>query len=125
MGCSEVSIRTIIHNIKEPWAWAPSAEHYYFCKNPECEVAYFGSDHSVVLKVQLRSSLMASEVGQWNLLCYCFGVSRHDLRQNPNIKDFIIAQTKSGACSCETRNPSGRCCLAEFKIAPPQETNAK
>jgi len=31
------------------------------------------------------------------------------------IKAFVIQQTKEGLCACESRNPSGRCCLADFR----------
>jgi len=47
-------------------------------------------------------------------VCYCFGVSRSDFRNDPATKDYVIAQTKAGLCSCDTSNPSGRCCLKDF-----------
>jgi len=31
------------------------------------------------------------------------------------IKAFVVQQTKEKLCACESRNPSGRCCLADFK----------
>jgi hypothetical protein len=31
----------------------------------------------------------------------------------------VMAQTKAGLCSCDTSNPSGRCCLKDF----PKPTN--
>ena len=111
---SEVSVRTITHHIKESWAWAPSAKHYYICDAPDCDVAYFGDDSSVVLKSQLRTRIGAKEQTKHDLLCYCFGVSRGDFERDPTTRAFVIAQTKVGACSCETSNPSGRCCLKDF-----------
>ena len=110
----EVSVRTISHHIKESWAWVPTARHYYFCDDPACNVAYFGDDDSVILKSQLR--IHAGEKGQTgdDLLCYCFGISKADFKSNPALKDFVVAQTRAGACSCETSNPSGRCCLKDF-----------
>lgn len=112
--CSEVSARTIVHHLKEPWGWMPSAAHYYFCDAPDCDVAYFGDDDSVILKSQLRTRIGAKERGEHDLLCYCFGVSRADFARDPATRDFVVAQTRAGACSCETRNPSGRCCLKDF-----------
>jgi len=107
MEYSAVPVRTIIHHIKEPWAWMPSAKHYFFCDAPDCDVVYFGDDNSLVLKSQLR-------ILEHDLLCYCFGVNGADFQRDPAIKDFVIAQTKTGACSCETSHPSGRCCLKDF-----------
>lgn len=110
----EVPVRTIAHHIKEPWAWVASAKHYYFCDAADCDVAYFGDDNSVVLKSQLRTRIGVKEQTEHDLLCYCFGVSRADFEHDPATKGFVMAQTKNGACSCETSNPSGRCCLKDF-----------
>lgn len=114
LECFEVSVRTIAHHIKEPWAWTPSAERYYFCDAPGCDVAYFGDDNSVVLTSQLRTRIGVKERSEYDLLCYCFGVTRADFERNPATREFVIAQTKMGACSCEISNPSGRCCLKDF-----------
>ncbi len=114
---SEVSARTIAHHIKKSWAWGPSAERYFFCEDPACDVVYFGGDGSTINKSQLRTSIGAKERTDDSLLCYCFGIRKADFQLNPAIKDFVIAQTKAGLCSCETSNPSGRCCLKEFPKA--------
>jgi hypothetical protein len=111
---SEVSAQTIAHHIKQPWGWTPSAKNYYFCDAPDCDVAYFGDDDSIVLKSQLRICIGVKERAAHDLLCYCFGVSRADFASNPATREFVIAKTKAGACSCETSNPSGRCCLKDF-----------
>lgn len=115
---SEVSLRTVAHHIARPWDWTPTAKGYYFCDDPECDVAYFGDDGSVVLKSQLRTRVGAKQRGGDGLLCYCFGVSRADFERDPGTKDFVTAQTKAGLCSCETSNPSGRCCLKDFPRTP-------
>lgn len=111
---SAVSVRTIAHHIKESWVWTPTAEHYYFCDDPNCEVAYFGDDNSTILKSQLRTRIGVKERTVDDLLCYCFGIKKSDFERNPATKDFVVAQTKTGLCSCETSNPSGRCCLKDF-----------
>jgi hypothetical protein len=48
------------------------------------------------------------------LLCYCFGVSRADAACDPALRDFVVAATRDGQCACDTRNPSGRCCLKDL-----------
>lgn len=114
---AEVSVRTISHHIKESWAWIPTAEHYYFCNDAQCAVAYFGDDDSLIFKSQLRTRIGIKEQGDDELLCYCFGVSKAEFGRNAGSKDFVIEQTKAGLCSCDTRNPSGRCCLNDFSTA--------
>lgn len=112
--CSEVSVRTIAHHIREPWGWTPSDEHYYFCDAPDCDAVYFGDDGSVVSKSMLRTRVGAKERDGDALLCHCFGVSRADFEREPSVRDFVVEQTKTGRCSCKTSNPSGRCCLKDF-----------
>ncbi len=111
---SEVSRRTILHHIKDSWKWSGSATSYYFCDDPACDVVYFGSDDTVILKSQLRTLVGVKETASDARLCYCFGVTRADLEYDPAIRDYVAAQTKLGLCSCETSNPSGRCCLKDF-----------
>ncbi len=111
---AEVSVRTIRHHIKASWDWVPTAERYFFCDDAECDVAYFGADDSVILKSHLRTRIGIKEHAGDNLLCYCFGVSKAAFSQQPSTRNFIVAQTKAGLCSCETSNPSGRCCLKDF-----------
>ena len=111
---SEVSVRTIVHHLKDAWTWQPTGRRYFFCDDPACEVVYFVDDGSTILRSQLRTPVGIKELSDESLLCYCFGVSRADLSANPATKDFVIAQTKAGQCSCDTRNPSGRCCLKDF-----------
>ena len=111
---SEVSAKTIAHHLAKAWKWTPSARKYYFCGDPECDVVYFGDDNSVILKSQLRTRVGVKERCGDDLLCYCFGVTRADVELEPSIKNFVTAQTKAGLCTCETSNPSGRCCLRDF-----------
>jgi Zinc binding domain len=117
MECSEVPRRTILHHLKESWKWSGSATSYYCCDDPECDVVYFGDDGSVILKSQLRTLVGVKETSGDTLLCYCFGVSKADRDNDPLIRDFVVAQTRLGLCSCDTANPSGRCCLKDFPRA--------
>ena len=110
----EVSVRTVVHHIKDAWAWESTGRRYFFCDDPVCEIVYFGDDGSSILKSQLRTHVGSKEPSDNFLLCYCFGVTKADYSTNPAVRDFVIAQTKVGLCSCETSNPSGRCCLKDF-----------
>lgn len=108
---SEVAVRTILHHIKDAWAWQPTGGRHFFCEDPACEVVYFGDDGSAILKTQLRTRVGIKEAPDTGLLCYCFGVSKADFAADPATMDFVMTQTKAGRCSCDTANPSGRCCL--------------
>ena len=111
---SEVSARTIAHHIHDAWSWQPTSKRYFFCDDPACDVVYFGDDGSTILKSQLRTRVGVKELSNDTLLCYCFGITKGDFLANPTTKDFVIAQTKARLCSCDTSNPSGRCCLKDF-----------
>ena len=112
--CSKVSVATILHHIKQPWRWNSKEQGYYFCDDPECDVIYFGQDNSVIRKDQLRTIVGVKDVSDDSLICYCFGVSRRDAISSPEIKQFVAEKTKQKLCACESRNPSGKCCLKDF-----------
>lgn len=113
-----VSSKTILHHLKSPWEMNNhgeiSSKQFYFCDDPACDVVYFSTDGSVIKKSQLRTTVGVKEINQDAMICYCFGVSRHDAKQHPEIKAFVTQQTKDKNCACEIRNPSGRCCLKDF-----------
>ncbi|OYY62483.1 MAG: hypothetical protein B7Y50_00440 [Hydrogenophilales bacterium 28-61-11] len=114
MEYSTVSARTIVHHIQHSWQWDGKDQRYFFCEDPACDVVYFGEDDSVILKSQLRTAVGAKEASDHAMLCYCFGVTKADVRNDSGIRAFVLRQTRLGLCSCDTRNPSGRCCLKDF-----------
>lgn len=109
-----VESRTIYHHIAKSWRWNNGDKSYYFCDDPACDVAYFASDDSVILKSQLRTDLGVKSCAEDATLCYCFGVERKDYLLEPEIRDYVIEQTRRKLCSCDTSNPSGQCCLKDF-----------
>jgi len=109
-----VPIKTILHHVKDSWNINLKEQAYYFCDDPNCSVVYFAEDGSVIKKSELRTVIATKDKSQEALVCYCFGISMKDAIEKPETKDFVIQQTKQGNCSCETSNPSGRCCLKDF-----------
>lgn len=107
-----ISATTILHHITKPWQWQALDQSYYYCDDPECKVAYFGEDNSVINTSDLRNSIDIKQKFKNPTICYCFGVTLDTA--NPEIKEFIIRKTKEKQCACEVRNPSGRCCLKDF-----------
>lgn len=110
----EVSVKTILHHIRDPWLWAEKKQGYYYCDDPDCNVVYFGEDGSVILTSQMRGTIGAKDASADSPLCYCFGIAKKAALSDPSIKEYVIQKTKSGLCSCATSNPSGRCCLKDF-----------
>lgn len=109
-----VGVRTVLHHLSTPWQKALTSASYYFCSDEHCDVVYFGQDDSVITKAELRTAVGAKENTPDRMLCYCFGVSYAMAKKDRMIVDFVKNKTKHALCSCETSNPSGRCCLKDF-----------
>jgi len=119
--CKPVGMQTILHHLSQPWVLALPDQPYYFCDSPACDVVYFGRDGTVLNRAAIRTVVGIKEVLGSAPLCYCFGVSKSDALSNPDIRAFVVEQTKNGFCTCTTSNPSGRCCLKDF----PREDRSK
>ena len=113
--CLNVQTKTILHNLREAWNYDLSDKHYFFCRTESCDVVYFSDDSNgmTLRKKDLRTSIGIKEQDGNAIICYCFGVNKTKAADK-KIKDFVIAQTKKSNCTCETTNPSGRCCLKDF-----------
>ena len=109
-----VERKTLLNQLTQPWRESLPEQGYGFCDGRDCEVVYFGEDG-----IQLRTEGLRGEVGQKRRegdapLCYCFGIRYAEAEADPTLRAFVIEQTDSGQCSCDSRNPSGRCCLKDF-----------
>ena len=109
-----VDLRTVLHQVERPWAYSWGDMRHFFCDAPDCDVVYFTQSNQVINRDQLRVRIGQKEQAPDRPLCYCYGVSHAQSLADAAIKPFVIAQTKVGNCSCEVRNPSGRCCLKDF-----------
>lgn len=111
----EVPYSTVLQHIKQPWKAQLAEQNYYFCDDPDCTVVYFGEDDSTITQSELRTVVAIKEKHNTDaLVCYCFDITRAQAQNNSSLKQYVIEQTKSKLCSCESRNPSGRCCLKDF-----------
>jgi len=93
---------------------------FRFCSARDCPVVYFedqASHRFTIDDLRIRVGLKAKE--DPIALCYCFGFDESHIRDeisrtgNTSIPDRISALIRQGLCACETRNPSGMCCLGE------------
>lgn len=112
-----VKMLTLYHQVRFPENQEIPTDTYYFCPNKECPTAYFSSAGINIPKQHLRTH----QDIQNDKLCYCFDIDEADFQtaltaNNAEIlKNFVMQRTKSGECACELRNPSGQCCLVNFK----------
>ena len=74
----EVSAKTILHHIRQPWNWNDNQQSYYFCDDPDCDVVYFGQDDSVIEKSAVRTNIGIKDKSDNALICYCFGVTANE-----------------------------------------------
>ena len=116
--CRSVNVDTMLHQLQRPWARPLDGGPYFFCAVPGCDLVYFSPGGGQFSLADLRQPVGQKQTGDERLLCYCFGVRLQDYRVNPEVRDFVVAQTKAGVCACASRNPSGRCCLVDFSKAP-------
>jgi len=116
--CTQVLYSTILLHIKKPWKnYCESLVErtYYFCADSNCKVVYFTGDNLVISKSELRTLVGIKELGNDDALaCYCFDITLSEAKNNSELKQFVIDKTKNKLCSCESQNPSGRCCLKDF-----------
>lgn len=117
ISCKNISMKTIFHQVKFPDILNIDNDNYFYCADKTCSIGYFSHDGKTISKNQLR----AFTEPQNDKLCYCFDINtEHYVNSLKNetadrIKNFVIQKTKAGECACEIRNPSGQCCLANFK----------
>lgn len=115
--CRNVENKTLYHQVMFPENQTILEDQYYFCCAKTCTVGYFSNTGHIISKKRLRTY---NEI-EGDKLCYCFDISTNQylsaLKANnaEKIKNFVIQKTKSGVCACEIKNPSGQCCLANFK----------
>jgi len=106
----------MLHQLQFPDNQDIAESDYAFCANRDCQVGYFSSSDTIT-----KNRMRAFQPEQQMKLCYCFDISESVYRTALEdgtaeaIKTFVVQQTKEKLCACESRNPSGRCCLASFK----------
>jgi len=94
---------------------------YYYCANPDCGIVYFPETQKTIFYTNhLRVRVGTKEKEEPKPLCYCFGFDESDFRDEISrtgkavISGRIAVLLKAGMCACETRNPSGACCLGDI-----------
>lgn len=112
--CIDVPKKTLLQHVKEPWEHKLDTELFFFCRTQDCDVVYFTDKDKTIGKSDIRTRIAIKEHDDDSLICFCFGVSRAVASSNKKVKDFVVEQTRESSCTCETTNPSSRCCLKDF-----------
>jgi hypothetical protein len=93
--------------------------HYRFCRNPACDVVYFGNGGNRFGADDVRVPVWHKDPPGSRVLCYCFeeteAVIRAELLQSrrADVLDRIGRHIAAQRCACEIRNPRGACCLGD------------
>lgn len=97
---------------------------YRFCAGPFCDLVYFDRKAgSIFKKHDLSVRVGLKETEDAVPICYCFGFTVADLRNDiasrgeTEIPASITAEVRAGHCACEVRNPEGSCCLGNVSRA--------
>ena len=118
-----VSRKTMMLMLKPEFIDRVSEAEYRFCLLPDCDIVYFdGSDGPCFMTEHLRIRVGLKEGDDPVPLCYCFGFTERDIREEVDktgettIPQRIRALIKNGMCACSAKNPSGACCLGEVNL---------
>jgi hypothetical protein len=97
---------------------------YFFDRTPSCDVVYFSNEgRSYFQKDELTERVGLKGTEPPVPLCYCFGHTDESAREEivatgrSTVAKRIAAEVEAGNCSCETKNPSGKCCLGDVNRA--------
>ncbi len=116
-----VTKKTMLLMLKSDLFEQISNEQYYYCSNFDCDIVYFSESQGTCFYTNdLRVRVGTKAKQDPKPLCYCFGFDESDFRDEidqtgqTKILGQIIQLLKAGMCACETRNPSGACCLGDI-----------
>ena len=115
-----VSRKTVLLMLKPELLEQAMHGSYSFCSARDCSIVYFEDkgDHQFTIDdLRLRVGLKVND--DPIPLCYCFGFDESHIRDDISTKGKttiparISNLIREGLCACDSRNPSGMCCLGE------------
>jgi len=119
-----LTVKSLVRHL--PFALAFT--QYYFCDAPDCDVVYFPANPQApsFRRADLLVPVGVKERSDAALVCYCFGVTKGEIREEiqrtgkSTAPERIKAEVKADRCACELKNPSGKCCLGNVTRAIPR-----
>jgi len=94
------------------------ADTAFFCPFSRCDVAYFDIFERTARTNSVRQLIYPKDPEA--PICGCFGLTAADIDQDlqegvvTRVK-ALLAQAKGPAANCQTRSPSGQCCVSEVQ----------
>lgn len=111
---------TVANHAKES-CWPLGDEQYYYCDDPGCEVIYFTTSGTRVLKrSEVKTRVTFKEKESPKPLCYCKQITEKDviraIENGAKTFDEVREVTGiGGGGQCKITNPAGRCCSRNYK----------
>lgn len=115
--------QTVVHHVKSIKLASVGNAEYKFCATKNCPVVYYADSGQEFTIEDVRELVTSKTEGDARPLCYCFGYTEGDVRKEIETtgKSTAAAQVsqfiKERFCACDTRNPSGVCCLGNINKA--------
>ena len=125
-----VSTRTVKAVLTHGALARASPVPHYFCADPACDVVYFDTAGGCYRQSDVQIPVLHKQSPGQRLLCYCFGESEASIQHEivslgrSNAVGRIQGHIKAGRCACDTRNPTGTCCLRDVRDAVARLTPA-
>lgn len=94
---------------------------YAVCHDSECRVVYFEAGGSTLTEAALTTRVGFKQGPAPHPICYCFGLTEESIADEihrtgaTGASAMITAEVKAGRCECETKNPTGKCCLGDIR----------
>src|SRR6266550_1847459 len=116
-----VSRKTVLLMLKPELLERAMHGSFSFCSARDCSIVYFedkGSQQFTVDDLRVRVGLKVN--GDPIPVCYCFGFDESHVRDEISTKGKTTIPARvsnlirEGLCACDSRNPSGMCCLGEL-----------
>lgn len=115
---------TLCHMLKRPFVNEIQDTTYFHCETSECDVVYFSNETSqYFVQDQIRVPVGSKQKGSEKQLCYCFDYTAKDIEEEiektgkSSVAEDITAKVQAELCACEIKNPAGRCCLGQVRLA--------
>ena len=106
----EVPRRTVVAVTRTP---LPRQQTLRLCRTPACELIYYAEPGAWIeaTALSLRPVFKGGDV-----VCFCF-LHRADADGQlcAGVVEAITDRVRARDCSCDLRNPSGKCCLGELR----------
>ncbi len=112
--------KTVLFMLKPELLRQATAERFRFCAAPDCPIVYFEAQSNIHFTTDdLRVVVGVKAKTDPIPLCYCFGFYEHHIRAEVDltgatvVPETISSLIREDLCACDSRNPSGMCCLGE------------